>query len=608
MCGISGYIGQKDISFSIKNHLFKLMNNRGPDSSGFKKIKDKKNFINLFFTRLAIIGPQKNSNQPFEFKNNTIIFNGEIYNYLEIKDELIKFGYKFKTNSDTEVLIKALDKWGIDCVKKLEGMWAFFYHDGKKNVSYLCRDRFGEKPLFYMRKQNEFYFGSEIKFIKCLYEKKLLLNYSKLENFLKFGYKYINKDNKTYYKDITSIPSGQYIKIFNGNIQKFKYWKLSFKINERNEIDYFENFKDKLFKAIEIRLRSDFPIAFFLSGGIDSNSLAFIAKRYFNYDLKTYSIISKDARYDESNLINFANKELRSDHTNIKLNLKKLNFINILKKQIKYHDSPVSTINSLLNFILYKEVKKDKFKVSINGVGSDEIFSGYYDHHLLYLNEIKKNRIIFKESIENWKKFILPLINNPVLRNANLYINNPKYRKHIFQYEKFKKTLFNKNLIFNFYEKKYCRSLMKNRMTNEMFHETVPVLLKEEDLNSMFHSIENRTPFLDSNLFQTGLNMPSKLYIKNGFSKWPLRQIIKGIVPEKIRLNKRKTGFNASIKDIIRFDKKTLNYLTKDNEIFDIINKKKFTKLLENRKEFTGVQNNFIFNFLSVKLFFENLE
>ena len=132
--------------------------------------------------------------------------------------------------------------------------------------------------------------------------------------------------------------------------------------------------------------------------------------------------------------------------------------------------------------------------------------------------------------------------------------------------------------------------------------------LKEEDLNSMFHSIENRTPFLDSNLFQTGLNMPSKLYIKNGFSKWPLRQIIKGIVPEKIRLNKRKTGFNASIKDIIRFDKKTLNYLTKDNEIFDIINKKKFTKLLENRKEFTGVQNNFIFNFLSVKLFFENLE
>lgn len=609
MCGISGYIGQKEFNSSKRHQLFNLMKNRGPDSNGYEKIKKSKNHnINLFFTRLAIIDPQKNSNQPFSFKDKTIIFNGEIYNYLEIKNELIKFGYKFNTNSDTEVLIKALDKWGIHCVKKLEGMWAFFYHDNKNNISYLCRDRFGEKPLFYMRKENEFYFGSEIKFIKCLYDKQLKVNLIKLENFLKYGYKSIHKDNSTNFKDVFSVPSGHYIKISNNKIKNFKYWKISTKINTLSEKDNLIILKEKLFKAIEIRLRSDFPIAFFLSGGIDSNTLAFISKNYFNYKMKTYSIIGTDPKYDESKMISFANKNLNADHTNLPINLGKLNFIKILKKQINYHDSPVSTINSLLNFQLYKEVKKDGFKVSISGIGSDEIFSGYYDHHLLYLNEIKNKKVVFNKASYDWNKIIRPIVRNPYLRKKKLYINNPNFRKHIYQYEKFKNSIFNFNYKDNFYEENYCKSLMKNRMINEMLHEIVPVVLKEEDLNSMYHSIENRSPFLDSNLFQSGLNMPSEFYVKNGLAKWPLRKIIKDIVPEKIRLNTKKTGFNASIKDIINFDKKNIDYFMEDNEIFRIINKNKFKKFIQNNKSFSGVQNNFIFNFLSVKLFFENIK
>ena len=606
MCGISGYIGNRKFNSSKKNQLFNLMKNRGPDSHGYKIINNKNYNINFFFTRLAILGPQNNSNQPFEFKDKTIIFNGEIYNYIEIKNQLINYGYKFQTNSDTEVLIKALDKWGIQCVKKLEGMWAFFYHDNKKNISYLCRDRFGEKPLFYMNKQKEFYFGSEIKFIKCLYDQKLLINHNKIGNFLKYGYKSIHKDYSTNYKDVSSIPSGCYLKINGNKIQKYRYWKIKARNKNLNEKDYFLNLKEKLFKAIEIRLRSDFPIAFFLSGGIDSNTLAFISKYYFNYKMKTYSIIGTDPKYDESKMISFANKNLCADHTNLSINLKKLNFINTLRKQINYHDSPVTTINSLLNFLLYKEVKKDGFKVSMSGIGSDEIFSGYYDHHLLYLKEIENNKVMFKNASHNWKKIVLPLVRNSYLKNQNLYINNPKFRKHIYQHEKFKDSLFNNNYDDNFSETKFCKSLMKNRMINEMLHEIVPVVLKEEDLNAMYHSIENRSPFLDTSLFQAGLDMPSKLYVKNGLAKWPLRQIIKDIVPDKIRLNSRKTGFNASIKDIFQLNAKNIDYLLQDNEIFNVINKKKFKKLIETDKNFTGVQNNFIFNFLSVKLFLEN--
>lgn len=607
MCGISGYIGNRKFNSIKKNQLFGLMKNRGPDSSGYKRIEKNRNSINLFFTRLAILGPQKNSNQPFNFKDKTIVFNGEIYNYIEIKDELKKYGYKFSTNSDTEVLIKALDKWGINCVKKLEGMWAFFYYDKTKETSYLCRDRFGEKPLFYMRKLNEFYFGSEIKFIKCMYDNNLEINFSKLEKFLKFGYKYLHKDDTTNYKYIFSVPAGCYVKIKTNSIEKYRYWNISTKTNHLNKSDYFQNLKEKLFKSIEIRLRSDFPIAFFLSGGIDSNSLAFIAKKIFNYKMKTYSIIGTDAKYDESEMINFANKNLETDHTNLRIDLKKFNFIKILKNQIKYHDNPVSTINSLLNFQLYKKVKNDGFKVSISGIGSDEIFSGYYDHHLLYLNEVKDNKKHFIQSLNNWKRIVKPMVRNPFLKKSQLYINNPKFRQHVYQYENFKNSIFNNNLKLSFFEKNYSKSTMKNRMINEMFHEIVPVVLKEDDLNGMYHSIENRSPFLDSKLFQAGLSMPSEFYIHNGLAKWPLRKIIENIVPDKIRLNKRKTGFNASIRDIFQFNKENVEYLMSDNEIFNIINKKNFMRLIKNNKNFTGVQNNFIFNFLSVKLFLENL-
>jgi asparagine synthase (glutamine-hydrolysing) len=280
--------------------------------------------------------------------------------------------------------------------------------------------------------------------------------------------------------------------------------------------------------------------------------------------------------------------------------------MNILKEQIKYHDSPVATINSLLNYTLYEKIKKDGFKVSITGIGSDEIFSGYYDHHLLYLNEIKNMKNLYEQSCNNWKQIVNPIVRNPFLKKMKLYINNPRFRKHIYQFDNFKKNLFLNNKSPNFTEKNYSKSLMKNRMANEMFNEIVPVVLKEEDLNAMCHSIENRSPYLDSNLFKSAFNMPPAYYIKNGLAKWPLRQLIKNFVPEKIRMNKIKTGFNASIKDILKFNNENIDFLMGDSEIFDIIKRKKFLELIKNNKQLSGVENNFIFNFLSVKLFLEN--
>ena len=436
-------------------------------------------------------------------------------------------------------------------------------------------------------------------------EKKLNINYQKIENFLKFGYKFIHKNNESFFKNVFKVPSGSYLKVTDNEIKEIKYWNIESKIVDIDEKSYIRNLKDKLFTSIQLRLRSDFPIAFHLSGGIDSNSLAFIAKKYFNYNLKTYSVVGTDPKYDESKMINFASKNLGAEHTNFRVDIKKLNFINTLRKQIKYHDSPVTTINSLLNYILYKKIKKDGYKVSITGVGSDEIFSGYYDHHLLYLNEIKHVKNLYKESCDNWQKIIQPIVQNPFLKKMKLYVNNPAFRKHIYQYEEFKKNMFLNTKNHKFVEENYSKSLMKNRMANELFNEIVPVVLKEEDLNAMYHSIENRSPYLDSNLFKHAFNMPPAYYVKNGLAKWPLRHLVKDIVPEKIRLNKIKTGFNASIKDILKLNKKNIDFLMEDSEIFNIVKKNRFFELINNKK-LSGAQNNFLFNFLSIKLFLEN--
>ena len=242
----------------------------------------------------------------------------------------------------------------------------------------------------------------------------------------------------------------------------------------------------------------------------------------------------------------------------------------------------------------------------MGGDGADEIFSGYFDHHLLYLNEIKKNKELFKISFKNWKKNILPITRNPLLNNAVNFSSENNLRKHTFQYEKFKENMFLKKSNYKFKEKKFVSSIMKNRMINQLRHETIPVLLKEVDSNSMYNSIEHRSPYLDSKLFQKCLNMPAAYYIKDGMAKWPLRKISEKFTPDKIRLNPRKTGFNAPLEDLFDFkEKNNLDFLLKDSQLFDIIDKKNLLKLIKKNKNFTSVENIFLFNVISTQIFLE---
>ena len=607
MCGISGYISNKELVHeNAINNTLKLMSRRGPDAQKFFKTEIGKKEISLIHSRLSIIDIGDRSHQPFVDGNLTLVFNGEIYNYLELKNKL-KDKYDFKTNSDTEVLIKCFREYGEKCVEHFTGMWAFAIWNDKKKELFLSRDNFGEKPLYYYLCNEGFFFGSEIKFIKSLCNKNFKINKELINKNLFLGYKSLNKKNETFYREIKSVENSTNITInLELKLKSEKYWIPESKIDrnlKENEID--EIFKKKITKSLDLRLRSDVPLAFCLSGGIDSSSLTSIASKILNKDIHTFSIIDEDHRYNEEENINLVTKDLNCASYLIRLENKKENFFERMSKLINYHDGPVATISYYIHSFLSEAISKKGFKVSISGTGADEFLTGYYDHYLLHLATLKDSKY-YQENLNSWKKYIMPNIRNPFLKNHEIYIKDPENRSLVYE-ENFNVRSYSiQNFQSSFEEKKYSSELLRNRMLNELFHEVVPVILKHDDLNSMYYSVENRSPFLDKNLLEFVLTIPPELLISNGYQKKILRNSMKNILVDKVRLNKQKKGFNASIESLVDLnDQEVLkNIFDKNSPVAEFVDLKK----IKNEINLGNIPNHiskFIFSIIGTKIFLE---
>ena len=319
--------------------------------------------------------------------------------------------------------------------------------------------------------------------------------------------------------------------------------------------------------------------------------------------MNTFSIIDKNSNYDESINIKHSVSKLKSNHYNI--NLKKNNFLNNLQKIIKHFDQPVSTISYYVQNLLLKEIRRKGFKVSISGTGADELFTGYYDHYLLQLSDLK-NSHLFNEKLKNWKENIKILIRNKYLRNYKLYFKNKKFYKHKYLIKETSDLLIKKKNNLQHSEIFYSKSVLKNRMLNELFKESVPVILENDDFNSMMYSIENRSPFLDNNLAEYTLSLPVSNYIKNGYAKYLLRESMNGILDNKIRLDKEKKGFNANLINLLNLKSSEFdNFLKKDSEIYEFYDKQKIINFIKRNNTFTNSQNQFLFNFINCKIFLE---
>ncbi len=604
MCGIAGYIGKNPINKQKIINTLELMKNRGPDHRDYRLFKKNNTHIYLLHSRLSIIDLDIRSNQPFIFKNYTLVFNGEIYNYIEVRKELEKLGHTFATDSDTEVLLKAYIEYGEDCVNKFNGMWAFAIWDENKQKLFLSRDRFSEKPLYYFKDISGFYFASEVKAIQSLLENKLEVDHDFLKRYLIYGYKSIYKTPQTYFKNIRELSYASNMSInLNNDIEEYRYWFPEHKESKMKLDDAIEGTRHHLLKSVELRLRADVPIAFCLSGGIDSSGLVSIAKKAFDYDVATFSIIDSDERYNEA-----VNIEATINDLNCKNHLVNLKYDNMLKRLtdlIKYHDSPISTITYLVHSMLSEKISREGYKISVSGTSADELFTGYYDHFNLHLYEMRNNKN-FNKYLNDWKKYPGKFVRNPYLVDPKLYFKDQNIRDHNYLNSDDFLSYLTEPFLIEITEENYSDSLLRNRMLNELFHEATPVILHEDDHNSMLFSIENRSPYLDVELFNFAYSIPNDLLIHNGYGKYILRESLKGILNDQVRLDRKKKGFNVSIESLFNFDdKKTLEFFLDDSPIFEFVNRNKIETLLKN-KNFKNSYKKFIFNFINSKIFMEN--
>lgn len=606
MCGIAGFIGKINIPSDRMAATLLAIEHRGPDSFGEYSHAGNKVFATLLHRRLAIIDLDERSGQPFFMGDCVLIYNGEIYNYLEIRKELINLGRTFYSKSDTEVLAAALTVWGEDALDKLEGMWSFAWYDTKKETLLLSRDRFGEKPLYIWERPEGLYFSSEIKALASLAGVWPDINENHVWRYMINGYKSLYKTNETYYKGITELSSGTTLTLFpNGEKKHHKYWNPEYQINHQMSYqDAVEQTKSALIEAVRIRLRADVPLAFCMSGGIDSNSLISIARNVLNQEVHGFTILNTDARYEEQTLVEQAVKEQGLRHTGVPLT--QSGFLDNMQKLVTSHDGPVATISYYVHWQLMQAIASEGYKVTISGTAADEIFTGYYDHHNLYLKEVYSDPALFQESLGHWEAFQKNIVRNPYLQNPYLYIENEHIRDHVYLNNDEFSSWFHGSWQEPFTETAYPTDLLRKRMLNEMFAEAVPVILHEDDLNAMYFSMENRSPFLDRNLFEFAYSIPSKHLIQKGLAKSVLRDAMRGIVPDAILDNKRKVGFNAPILELVDVhDKNTRSFLLDNSPIFDFIKRDKIEALL-NQSELPNSFSKFLFYFINSKILLDN--
>ena len=580
------------------------MDRRGPDNRAHRgwRTADGRNVV-LLHSRLSIIDLDPRSNQPFGMGGRWIALNGELYNYVERRRALEQLGEPFATTSDTEVLLRAIARQGWDVLDACEGMWAFAFFDEANGTLSLCRDRFGEKPLYLYRDGKDLYFGSEPKFIMALLGRRLKPNRGHLRRYLVNGYKSLYKSRETFFEGLEELPAAHVLHCGADGERLARYWAP--RLGENEALSYeaaVAGTRERLIRSVELRLRADVPLAFCMSGGVDSNALISIAKRELGYDVHGFTIMNTDARYEERDMIELAVRELGIRHTPIPLGTG--DFLPRLRELVCYHDAPVITITYYAHWLLQQSIAGHGYRISVSGTAADELFSGYFDHHLQYLADVKGLPGHAAARLA-WETHIRPITRNPLLQDADLYVRDPGFRDNAyFDAEGFAGYLVSPEHEA-FREERYVGGLLRNRMLNEIFQETVPVILHEDDLNAMYYSIENRSPFLDRPLFEFAQTIPVRHLIQDGRAKAVLRDAVRGIVPQPVLDNRRKVGFNAPIDELLDIANPAVQAeVLADSPVFDLVRRERIAALC-GKSDLPNSESKFLFYFLNTKMFLE---
>ncbi|KRG16093.1 asparagine synthase [Virgibacillus soli] len=552
MCGFIGCV--HDHPTSGKNpdqELFHQMNtiitHRGPDDEGY--FEDE--HVQFGFRRLSIIDIESGK-QPLSYENDRywIIFNGEIYNYVELREELIEAGFTFDTDSDTEVLIALFSQLGEKAVEKLRGMFAFLIWDKEEQTLFGARDPFGIKPFFYKEDGDRTFFASEKKSILPAIENKEL-NHESLQHYL--TYQFV-PEPETMTKGIKKLEPGHYfVKKVNQPMNIQRYWKAHFQPVQKSEQDFIKEIKEVLFDSVNVHMRSDVPVGSFLSGGIDSTIIVSIAKLY-NPKIKTFSVGFERDGFSEIDVAKETADKLGVE--NISYVITPEEYMKELPKIMWYMDDPLADPACVPLYFVAREARKH-VKVVLSGEGSDELFGGYNIYRepqsLEVFNKIPKVGKTILRALAN----VLPegvkgksFIERGVTPMEERYIGNAK----MFEESEKRRLL-----------KQYNESIDYRDITRQLYQDTIgydPVdrmqfvdihtwmrgdILLKADKVTMAHSLELRVPFLDKEVFNVASRIPTSLKTAEGTTKYVLRQAAKGIIPDHV-LDRKKLGFPVPIR------------------------------------------------------------
>ncbi len=583
MCGFVGILGEnKTVDKKLfENSLYKI-SHRGPDE---KSIQED-SWWKLGFNRLQILDLSSNGRQPmFDDEHQVVIsFNGELYNYKEIKRELTQAGIKFKGTSDTEVLLKYyifLNKNFELLLKNCNGMYAFSIIDIHKKEAYIARDRLGVKPLYFSEKKNTLYFSSEIKSIKSLFGYSSNISNKSIVPYLRLGF---IPPWSSSFDDIQSLLPGHYgiWKLQDKKLDIRRYWTPEINSQIKSKDEWLEELKSLLIDSTKIRLNSDVPVGLFLSGGIDSGLIAASISKLSATNIKAHSIRFAKWENDETALA-----KKTADHLGVDLSLYDHDEISFeeMVNIIRHFDQPFADPSAIVTSLVCKKAKETS-KVILTGDGGDEMFAGYRE----YTRIIKyKHLDLLPESVLNSiGKIFVNLPNKKINRIGQRLSMDHNLRSmwtHIFPFDQTLEVLIKNDLrnenkfeIEKIYEH-IIKSVSDNQLRNAQIADISCYLpnnvLIKTDMMSMMHSIELRSPFLDYRIAQLGLSMPSHLKIHGNETKKILRDLAGEWLPNDIATG-RKKGFGIPLN----------HFLTKDNkikdEVIDVLLSLKSTNLFNN--------------------------
>lgn len=586
MCGICGVYNFNNNESKIEKSLLISMRDtmihRGPDDAGIYISDDKK--LGLGHRRLSIIDLSKKGHQPMSNEDGTIwiVFNGEIYNYIELRPLFEEKGHNFFSSTDTEVVIHAYEEYGEKCLDLFEGMFAFAIWDCKKNLLLLVRDRIGIKPLYYYYDHKKIIFGSEIKAILAHPEMNKHIDEEALYHLLTF---LTTPAPFTLFKGIKKLPPSHYLKFNNdGKCQKVQYWDaiVQNKDKQKSIKFYTKEIRRLLRESIKKRMRSDVPFGVFLSGGLDSSLNVALMDQLTDLPIETFTVGFKGLpNYDESDYTRQISRKFKTKHHEVTIDHSDL--IKILPKIIHHQDEPIADPVCIPLYYVSKLLRKNKVIVVQVGEGSDELFCGY-NNYMHYINTNKYWRF-YRAMPKNIKKALYPFL-YCALKCVGLFLQRKGYEKHldylllsleralkdrelfwggaISFWESRKKNILSQSARERFKQfdsfkivKEYFDIISKKKSKLDFLEKMIylelknrlpELLLMRVDKITMSTSNEARVPFLDHRLVELSMQIPSNFKIKGGEPKYILKKAAEGLIPKNI-IYRKKQGFDAPIKE-----------------------------------------------------------